>query len=74
MVPDPKNAADPLQPGDPFKKKNFIKFTFGMMAFMVLFGALVLLYFLFGHRRVPHTSTRSTHSHVLPFPTTSFSG
>ncbi len=62
MPVDPSNAADPLQPGDPFKKENFNKFTFGMMAFMVLFGALVLLYFLFGHQRVPHTSTPSSHS------------
>ncbi len=61
MPVDPNNAADPLQPGDPFKKENFNRFAFGMMAFMVLFGAMVLLYFLFGHRPAPHASTPSIH-------------
>lgn len=67
MAVDPNDAADPLQPGDPFKKGNFNKFAFGMMLFMVVFGALVLLYFLYARKHAPHTATPATHSErMLP--------
>ncbi len=68
MVLDPNDAADPLQPGNPFKRKNFNKFAFGMMLFMVVFGALIVVYFLFfAHRHVADPATHSTHSEwMLP--------
>ena len=64
MAVDPNNAADPLQPGSPFKKGNFNKFAFGMMLLMVLFIAAVLFDFWSGHKRVPHTATPSNHSRL----------
>ena len=67
MAINRNDAADPLQPGDPFKKGNFNKFTFGMMLFIVLFGALVLVFFLF-HKSVPHTATPAAHTQLRLLP------
>ena len=66
MAVDENNAIHPLQPGDPFKKGNFNRFAFGMMAFMILFGAIaVASYFLYFRRHQPVTKAPSSQSLVI---------
>ena len=43
------DPANPLEPGDAFKKKNFSKFALGMMLLAVIIAALVSWLFL-AHR------------------------
>lgn len=49
------DPANPLQPGDPFKRGNFNRFAFGMCLFIALFLAAAIAYFFLVFRK--HQST-----------------
>jgi hypothetical protein len=71
-VPVPKHVddpANPLQPGDPFKRGNFNRFALGMCLFIALFLVVAIAYFLLvfrKHQSTPAPSPSSRSALVLP--------
>lgn len=57
-----QSSANPLQPGDPFKRGNFPRFALGMAAVGLILGLLIVSYFIFLSRHVntPHAPTGQT--------------
>jgi hypothetical protein len=67
MVPHKvDDPANPLQPGDPFKRGNFNRFALGMCLFIALFLAAAIVYFFSvrNHQPTP-TPTPSSHSALV---------
>lgn len=64
-VDDPAN---PLQPGDPFKRGNFNRFALGMCLFIAIFLAVAIVYFFSvrNHQPTPAPQTSSRSALVLP--------
>ena len=66
-VDDPAN---PLQPGDPFKRGNFNRFALGMCLFIALFLLVAIAYFLLNRNHqptpTPASSSRSAVTVRLP--------
>ena len=62
------DSANPLQPGDPFKRGNFNRFAFGMCLFIAVFliAAIVFFYFNRDHRPTPAPSRPSSALWVQP--------
>lgn len=57
-----QSSANPLQPGDPFKRGNFPRFALGMAAAGLILGLLIVTYFLFlaRHVKAPHSPSGQT--------------
>ena len=54
--PNPKHIdspANPLQPGDPFKRGNFNRFAFGMCLFIAIFLIAAILFFYLSRNHQP---------------------
>jgi hypothetical protein len=76
-MPDlPPNIADspanPLQPGDPFKRGNFNRFALGMCLFMALFliAAIILFYASRKHQPGPTPAAPARSALQLQGPAT----
>lgn len=57
-----QSSANPLQPGDPFKRGNFPRFALGMAAVVLVLGIVVVacFYFLARHANTPHAPAGQT--------------
>lgn len=64
-IDDPTN---PLQPGDPFRRRNFSRFALGMclIAAIVLAAAIAFLFFRQGHEPTPRPAPSSRSTVIMP--------
>ena len=64
LIPQKRDdPANPLQPGDPFKRGNFNRFALGMCLFIALFLIAAILFFFLGRNHQPTpTPSRSSSS------------
>jgi hypothetical protein len=56
------DAANPLQPGDPFKRNNFNRFALGMCLLIAIFLVLAIGYIMMNRKHQPTPTPPSSSS------------